>query len=99
MHTISEQFYLSDQSWHYCRVVSQGPHKLQVVIKRNSYDSQSYIYGNAFDPVHLSWNRLVTRPIETAACRGATYVRANESIIPFQKDAYSVLNEMLEILP
>ena len=96
---ISEQFYLANQSWNY-ELTSRSPsgHKLRVEIRRNSYDDQSYVHGLVFDTIHNKWNVIVSRPIGTASCKSASYVRTTEDITMFRHDAASVMAEMKEIV-
>lgn len=78
---ISEQFYQANQSWNY-ELTSRIPsgHKLRVEIRRNAYDEQSYVHGLVFDTIHNKWNVIVTRPIGSACCASADYVRNNQEI-------------------
>jgi hypothetical protein len=98
MTRISQQFYNSEQSWHFERIVKHGKLRMRVDIRRNAYDFQSWVRGYIFDPVHMKWNLLVDRPIEGAKCEQASYVRKVESIAPFQADAESVLKELNELV-
>lgn len=96
---ISEQFYRTNQSWNYESTARTPSGKvLRVEIRRNSYDDQSYVHGLVFDTIHNKWNIIVSRPIATAACVAASYVREVEKIAPFWLDAASVIAEMQEIV-
>ena len=98
MKQISERFYNSGQrqSWHYERIVDNGDLKLRVFIKRNAYDSQSYVRGYVLDG--KKWNCIVDRPIEGAACYNVSYLQKVVDNHLFNVDADSVLRELVEIL-
>ena len=97
MENISEQFYLSGYTWHYDRIVKTPTHKLRVLIVRNSYDHQSSLEGQVLG-TEMKWNRLVLRPIQNSNSHQACYTNKREDITPFQKDADSILDEMIAIL-
>ena len=102
MDIITERFYNEHQSWIYEKVVKKGSLKLRVLIRRNSYDDQSYLRGYAFDAIHLQWNLLVDRPMkkESAKCYEVSYVQPREkaNLKSFQDDAMAVIGEMLQIV-
>ena len=95
---ISERFWKGRQSWNYQRVVRAGDKRLRITIKRDAYDFQSHLYGDAYDSVHMKWHRLVARPLDGATCADTSYVDRNPNIQPFREDAEDVLVELLEII-
>jgi hypothetical protein len=48
------------QSWTREATVTWSGHKIRVHIERDSYDFQSRIYSEVFNPRELKWNRLQT---------------------------------------
>ncbi len=103
---IATRFYNQSQSWNYehiCETVrprDSGRLKFRIVIRRNAYDCQSYLRGFVLDPMHLSWNLLVDRPIKGTHCQDVSYVqpedKANKSA--FERDAHEVLRELMQIV-
>ena len=66
---ISERFYNESQSWHYERILNVDGRKYKVYIRRNAYDSHSYLHGYCFDINTTSWQLLVEQPIYTNPAR------------------------------
>jgi len=99
MSIIRENLYNLDQSWNYERVIESGNLKYRVFIRRNAYDSQSYIHGFVLDPVHKKWNQVVNLPITIASCNSVSYVQKEtpEMRRLFEQDAFMVLNELRAI--
>lgn len=92
---VSENFYRSDQSWHYDLVViTYKGNRFKVAIRRNAYDEQSYLRGYCFNRESTSWQLLVDHPIYGAACEKVSYVHEKAPKEPFVQDAKSVLNEL-----
>jgi len=105
MTEISERFWNSDQSWNFEKIVEHDGFKLRVLIRRNSYDEQSFLRGFALDPVHLQWNQLVHKPILGSRCYDVSYVNRNEgsgsdceSRLSCQQEATIIIDELLSIL-
>lgn len=71
--------------------------RFRVQIRRNAYNDQSWVRGSIMDPVHLKWNVVVERPIETAWCKDANYV-STAKVEPFRQDALSVTNELKKLV-
>ena len=96
---LNEKFYLGDKCWIYDATFVMGRHKCRVHICKSAFAKTSFLIGEVLDPVHLSWNQLVIRPMTPEAhCYTALFRRPNEDIEPFRRDADSILEELAVLL-
>lgn len=99
MNTISQRVWQSEQSWYYDhKFITAAGTRLQVDIRRNAYDHQSWAHGYVFDPDGKKWNMIVSMPIESCHCYKISYVSKSVSLCDFILDDGKITEEMLAIL-
>lgn len=99
MNTISERVWQSDQSWFYDhKFITKAGTRLQVDIRRNAYDHQSWAHGFVFDPGSKKWNLIVSWPITSCHCYKISYVHSAIGLDDFAADNIRMTDEMLAIL-
>lgn len=100
MTIIDDKLWQGSQSWNYRRTMKYGDNKVKLVVKRDSYDHQSYIVGYVLDPVHLKWNKVATIPFgKDANCFIVNaHQTAKPNIVLFALDADAVFELIKELL-
>ena len=97
---LSIEFYLSDQSWHFVRIIATENRvwKIRVWIERNAYDFQSSLTGDIWSRDSMEWNTVIRRPLKGAHCESASYVDENQSAAPFRNDSDLIIKQVLEVI-
>lgn len=98
---ISEQVYNENQSWYFERVVevkAKGgkKHVLQIDIRRNAYDNQSYAKVKRWNGEE--WKQVIHQPISRCECKGISYVQGGIRVSHFENDAKRLMEEAVQIV-
>ena len=97
---ISERVYNADQSWYFERTVTATKNakkvKLQVNIRRNAYNDQSYARVKRWSGTE--WKNVVDAPITECECKSITYVDRLPATGLFKDDADRLLQEAIQIV-
>lgn len=100
---ISSEFYNAEQSWFFEALWDFKGEKLRVIIRRNAVDFQSYLIVEIYEPTQRVWNKLTSKPIESAHCKCVSYVETKEQMaqrygLVFEKDEEELLKKAALIL-
>lgn len=94
---INTEFFNSNQSWNYDRIVKVDDDlKLRVQIRRNAYDKQSSATVSAWT-TEKGWAIVASRPITECQCAAASYVMTATQEL-FDADADALINVALGVL-
>jgi len=94
---INEHLVMQQQSWFYRWVGKLDNKSVKVCIKRNAYDTQSYIEGYIMKNKE-EWSKIVWRPINDSAVKTVSYVQKDPDKNLFIEEKDSVLKEIYELI-
>jgi hypothetical protein len=88
----------ANQSWYYKALWTSGDYRLQVNIRRNAFEDQSYARVEVWSAAELKWSTVVSQPITLMVCKKVSYVQENVTIRNFAADEESLLDEAAIVL-
>ncbi len=86
---ISQRVYNSNQSWYFEELLMLDDKKIQIRIRKNAYDFQSWGIVELWDGT--KWNKIHTCPGELLKCK-RSYVEPNVTALDFAEDRKDLLH-------